>query len=657
MMREGDIFAGRYRLVRKLGLGGFSVVWLVADQLADDMEVALKIYAPERGMDEAGLKLFRKEYVLTAGMRHEGLLRATHFDVHDGSPYLVMPFCEKGSLATRLLDDGNMSERDLADVLLQMSGALAYLHARDVMHGDIKPDNVLIDAQGRYLLCDFGISSKLRNTLRKSTESSKALTVAYSPPERFKGSGTPGPGGDVFALGVAMYEMLSGELPWGGIGGVYLTPDSVAPVPPGQHSAELNQLVCSCMHYDPQRRPTAAQLFAAAEHYTRTGRWDAPTPPPVNVSRKTEQMPSIPPPSPGATMPQQAPPSYATGQATMPGNAPSLDPRTAPVKSGNSNAAIWIVGAIVVVALASAGVWRYMVSQRDQPLEGEQLALFYQHLHEGDGHLETGNYDEARASYDKAKELSPSDTAIDGRIFRLEAARMMDVMASSLDSTVVAMDTAAAPPPPVEEPPAQQANTTVGEGEQRLSGYVDSDGDTFNYVGGVRNGKPHGEGKATYTSGTVTYYDGKWSNGLRHGRGKMKWDDGDEYDGEWLQGIRTGRGTYKWASGGKYVGDWVAAKMHGQGKYTWADGDTYTGDWDDNMMEGRGVFVVVNGNVTNCADCKKYDGQWEDDKKVGWGKCFGADGTLLYEGSFSADSPTGTYPMGARSGTRIEPIR
>jgi serine/threonine protein kinase len=651
MMRDGDIFAGRYRLVRKLGLGGFSVVWLVADQLADDMEVALKIYAPERGMDEAGLKLFRKEYVLTAGMRHEGLLRATHFDVHDGSPYLVMPFCSKGSLATRLLDDGNMSERDLADALMQMSGALAYLHARDVMHGDIKPDNVLIDEQGRYLLCDFGISSKLRNTLRKSTESSKALTVAYSPPERFKGSGTAGPGGDVFALGVALYEMLSGELPWGGIGGVYLTPDSVAPVPPGDHSPELNQLVCSCMHYDPQRRPTAVQLYAAAEHYTRTGRWDAPTPPPVNVSRKTEPMPSIPPPPPGATMPQQPLPSYATGQSTMPGSAPSLDPRTAPVKSGNSNAAIWVVGAIVVVALAGAGVWRYMVSQRDKPLEGEALALFYRYMQEGDAQLETGNYDAARANYDSARELSPADTAISGRIIRLETARMLATLGAEVDTVATASIDNAYEEPVAEEVPQEQSNSQVAEGEQRLNGYVDSDGDTFNYVGGVRNGKPHGEGKATYTTGTVTYYDG-----LRNGRGKMLWDDGDSYDGEWRQGIRTGHGTYKWASGGKYVGDWLAAKMHGEGKYTWADGDTYTGDWDDNMMEGHGVFVVINGNVTNCDECKKYDGQWEDDKKVGWGKCYGADGTLLYEGSFSADAPTSTYPMVTRS-NRIEPIR
>lgn len=619
MMREGDIFAGRYRLVRKLGLGGFSVVWLVADQLADDMEVALKIYAPERGMDEAGLKLFRKEYVLTAGMRHEGLLRATHFDVHDGSPYLVMPYCERGSLAARLLDEGPMSERDAAEAIMQMSSALAYLHARDVMHGDIKPDNVLMDAQGRYLLCDFGISSKLRNTLRKSTESSKALTVAYSPPERFKGSGNTGPGGDVFALGVAMYEMLSGELPWGGIGGVYLTPDSVAPVPPGNHSAELNQLVCSCLHFDPQRRPTAAELFAAAEHYTRTGRWNAPTPPPANVSRKTEQMPAPPPAPPGATMPQQAAPVYGTGQATVQG-ASSLDPRTAPTKSkdGNSKAAIWIVGGLVVLALGGAGLWRYMRSDVDQELLAQKRADSV------------------------AKAFNDS----------LMAQAMLDSMQASTE-VAPAIDSIAAPATAVNE---SVRTTTADEGRGRLTGLVDGDGDTYDYEGEIRNGKPHGQGRATYKTGTVTYYDGAWRNGVRHGRGKMVWDDGDQYDGAWDNGSRTGRGTYKWASGGRYTGEWLEAKMHGTGKYTWKDGDTYDGEWNDNMMEGTGTFTVIDGTVANCADCKKYVGQWEDDKKVGWGICYAANGSVLYEGNFAADKPTGTYPTGARS-NRIDQIR
>ncbi len=71
--------------------------------------------------------------------------------------------------------------------------------------------------------------------------------MAYSPPERFKGSGTSAPSGDVFALGLTVYEMLSGELPWGGIGGVYRKPDAELPVLPGSHSAEMNALIGRCL--------------------------------------------------------------------------------------------------------------------------------------------------------------------------------------------------------------------------------------------------------------------------------------------------------------------------------------------------------------------------------------------------------------------------
>jgi len=258
------LFASRYRLLKQIGLGGFSVVWLSADELADNFECAIKIYAPERGLDDAGLRQFRKEYTVTANLQHLGLLKATYFDVHVGSPFLVMPFCKNGSLAGMLQEKGTFTEREIAEVLLQITDALAYLHEEEILHQDIKPDNVLISDKEKYLLTDFGISSRMRSTLRKSTTTQKALTLAYAPPERFNASQESLPAGDVFSLGVMLFELATGDVPWMGAGGSVLKADTELPKLPGTFSKELTTLMQRCMAYDPIKRPTARELSAAA---------------------------------------------------------------------------------------------------------------------------------------------------------------------------------------------------------------------------------------------------------------------------------------------------------------------------------------------------------------------------------------------------------
>ena len=189
MFQEQEVFAGRFKLLEKIGIGGFSEVWKVADQMAEDAVFALKIYAPEKGLDEYGLKQFRREYALVSGINHPNILTARYFDIYDSHPYLIMPYCSGGSVYDKLKGQGVFSEKELAKFLVQIGGALAHLHKYEIVYQDIKPDNVLIDSEGNYLLMDFGISSSLRSTLTKSTTSTQTMTVAYATPERFKGMG------------------------------------------------------------------------------------------------------------------------------------------------------------------------------------------------------------------------------------------------------------------------------------------------------------------------------------------------------------------------------------------------------------------------------------------------------------------------------------
>lgn len=349
-LQTGQVFAGRYRLLAKIGMGGFSEVWRVADEMAEDTEMVLKVYAPERGLDEHGIKLFRREYSITANLNHPNLLKASYFDISDGSPFLIMPYCAGGSLYGKMMEAGTVSEREVADMLVHICGALQHLHKKGIIHQDIKPDNVLIHAHGSYMLTDFGISSRLRSTMQKSTTMPKAMTIAYSPPEKFKGTANVGPEGDIFSLGVMIYELLTGNLPWSGMGGAYLTPSSEPPALDEQFAPGLQPLIASCLAYDPAERPTAADIAEQAKQFLSTGTWGnaAPTAAatPHRTGRETTLMDTAP----------AAPPAQVQHQAAQSPVKTTPQASPAPVKQ-DSNKMVWSIVGVAVLLLVAFVVW------------------------------------------------------------------------------------------------------------------------------------------------------------------------------------------------------------------------------------------------------------------------------------------------------------
>lgn len=276
-LQEQTIISGRYRLLKKIGMGGFSQVWKAEDLMAENATLSLKIYAPELGMDDIGLKQFRREYRVVLDLNYAGLLAARHFDVWEGRPYLVMPYIRGGSLAQRLAVQGRLSETEIAGVLHQVASSLAYLHRKKVLHQDLKPDNILIGDDDTYLLTDFGISSRLRSTLRKSTVSPSFMTVAYAPPERFEALPEQLPAGDIFSLGVMAYEMATGDVPWMGNGGMALIKGAEIPRLTNLYSKDLSDLLSAMMALKPGDRPNALQVALQAGKFLETGYWsDAP---------------------------------------------------------------------------------------------------------------------------------------------------------------------------------------------------------------------------------------------------------------------------------------------------------------------------------------------------------------------------------------------
>lgn len=273
--RKNYVYAGRYQLEKLIGEGGFSEVWSARDTMANDAIVAVKIYAPEKGLDDYGIRQFRKEYSIAFDLSHPHLMKVLHFDICNGSPYLIMPYFPLGSVSHYVQDNGVLSEKQLACVMYQIGGALEELHSQQppVLHQDIKPDNILMRNKEHFVLTDFGISHKTRHTITKATGSINSLTIAYSPPERFDTNPKSSEASDIFSLGVSLYEMCTGVIPWDGHGGQSLLHGARTPDLPPKFSRELDRVLHACMALTPGARPSAQSLKNLGKHFLDKGNW------------------------------------------------------------------------------------------------------------------------------------------------------------------------------------------------------------------------------------------------------------------------------------------------------------------------------------------------------------------------------------------------
>jgi len=153
LIAPGRRLGNRYLLERRLGHGGMSVVWLATDERLG-RPVAVKVLSDTMAADREYLDRFRREAKVAAGLQHPNLVSVYDFNA-DERPYLVMEYVEGGDLASRVARGETPTAERLARELL---GALAHIHGAGVLHRDIKPQNVLIDAQGHARLTDFGIA-------------------------------------------------------------------------------------------------------------------------------------------------------------------------------------------------------------------------------------------------------------------------------------------------------------------------------------------------------------------------------------------------------------------------------------------------------------------------------------------------------------------
>jgi predicted Ser/Thr protein kinase len=261
---------GRYRILRKLGQGAMGTVYLAHDSQLD-RQVALKVPQFTAADGPELRQRFLSEARAAATIEHPNICPVYDVGEVNGTPYLTMPYLEGQPLAQLLQGPASLPPRQAAALVGRLTMALQAAHDRGIIHRDLKPSNIVINQRGEPVILDFGLARLLRQGDVRLTQSGQPLgTPAYMSPEQVAGAiGVMGPGCDIYSLGVILYQLLTGRLPFEGsvaevLGQIVTRP----PEPPSKHRPDLDprlDAVClKALHKHVADRYASMRDFAAA---------------------------------------------------------------------------------------------------------------------------------------------------------------------------------------------------------------------------------------------------------------------------------------------------------------------------------------------------------------------------------------------------------
>jgi serine/threonine-protein kinase len=274
---QDHVVDGRYRLVSRLGSGGMADVWC-ADDLQLGRRVALKLLHRRFAEDSEFVERFRREASSAAGLQHPNVVSVYDRGEFDGTYYIAMEFLEGVTLKDLVKRDGPLAPERAIELAIQILRAARFAHKRGIIHRDLKPHNVIVDAEDRAKVTDFGIA---RAGASDMTETGSILgTAQYLSPEQAQGHAVSAQS-DLYAIGIVLYEMLTGTVPFDGDSAVTIALKQVSepPLPPSRLnpavSPELEGVVLRALAKEPEHRFADADEFIAALELARAG-LDAP---------------------------------------------------------------------------------------------------------------------------------------------------------------------------------------------------------------------------------------------------------------------------------------------------------------------------------------------------------------------------------------------
>jgi serine/threonine-protein kinase len=275
VIEEGQVLAGRYKLVRPLGQGSQAFVW-VAEHLALGSQVAVKLIDPELAKQEDARERFRREATAAAQLRSAHVVQILDHGIEGDQPFIVMELLEGEDLFDRLEKRERLSLLEAATIVTQVARALARAHAAGIVHRDMKPENVFLchnDDEELVKVLDFGvakITSPQKAAMSKTGVGTLIGTPHYMSPEQVKGLTEIDHRSDLWSLGVITYQMVTGELPFDseGVGDLLIRITMNDPKPPSALEPALpksfDEWFARACHKDPDQRFASARELAEA---------------------------------------------------------------------------------------------------------------------------------------------------------------------------------------------------------------------------------------------------------------------------------------------------------------------------------------------------------------------------------------------------------
>ena len=268
MLKEGVILGERYEIINRIGSGGMADVYKAMDEKLNRM-VAVKVLKPEFREDKTFIAKFRTEAQAAAGLSHPNVVNV--FDVGEdrGVYYIVMELVEGITLKDYINRKGKLSVKEATSIAIQVSMGLEAAHNRGIVHRDVKPQNIIISTDGKVKLSDFGIA---KATSSNTISSNVMGSVHYSSPEQVRG-GYSDYKSDIYSLGITLYEMVTGRVPFDGDTTVAIAikhlqeeieaPSKYTPNLP----FSLEQIILKCTQKSPDRRyKNMAELIDDLKH-------------------------------------------------------------------------------------------------------------------------------------------------------------------------------------------------------------------------------------------------------------------------------------------------------------------------------------------------------------------------------------------------------
>lgn len=340
-IEPGAMIGGRYELGRILGSGGMAQVFLAYDRTLD-REVAVKVLSERYASDPSFVERFRREASAAAGLNHPNIVSVFDRGETNGSYYIVMELLRGPDLKQVIRSRGPLPAVESIDYALQILAALGAAHRRDVIHRDVKPQNVMVADDGHLKVTDFGIARAGDES--GMTEAGSVIgTAQYLSPEQARGEDVTA-ASDCYSMGIVLYEMLTGRVPFDAEKPVAVAMKQIneLPEPPRAIRPEvpdgLNRVVMRALEKRPSARYRTAEEFAQALHDVRralTGEGSTQLmAAPVGATRQMPTMPTV----PVTRRPPPPPPDPKRQKGWLP----------------------WVVGLLVVLAAVGGAAWFLM---------------------------------------------------------------------------------------------------------------------------------------------------------------------------------------------------------------------------------------------------------------------------------------------------------